>query len=107
MVLSDGDQRERRLLPSQGAPFNATEPLGVSAPEPAQPTGLARLRGHRRDLLPSLERPHGHARADRFHHPPRMGQTGHRLRPLVLIRKRPATAPWRLDGGTSYAAVAA
>jgi len=36
--------------------------------------GLAALeevpRGHRRDLLPSLERTHDHARADRLHHAP-------------------------------------
>jgi hypothetical protein len=59
------------------------ESLAIPAAEPAPPAGLAGRPGDRRDLLPSLERADGHAREDRLHHPPGVGQTGHRLGPLV------------------------
>jgi hypothetical protein len=76
-------------LPPYGPELNPSgrERLAISAtePAPAQPAGLGRRHGEidRRDLLPSLERAPGHARPHRFHHPPRMGQTGHLLGPLV------------------------
>src|SRR4051812_25713819 len=47
---------------------------------------LARLRGDRRDLLRGLELAGGGARPARLDHPPRVGETGHQLRPLVLPR---------------------
>ena len=43
------------------------------------------LRRHRRDLLRGVELARGGARPARLDHPPRVGQSGHQLRPLVLL----------------------
>jgi hypothetical protein len=59
------------------------ERLGVPAPEQARPAGLARLRRDRRDLLRGLELARGGARPPRLDHPPRVGQSGQQLGPLV------------------------
>src|SRR4051812_44972714 len=63
------------------------ERLGVPAPEQARPAGLARLRRDRRDLLRGLELARGGARPARLHHPPRVGQSGQQLGPLVLYQR--------------------
>ena len=59
------------------------ERVGVPAAEQARPSRLAGLRGDRRDLLRGLELAGGGARPARLDHPPRVGETGHQLRPLV------------------------
>ena len=59
------------------------ERLGVPAPEQAQPSRLGELRRHRRDLLRGVELARGGARPARLDHPPRVGESGHQLGPLV------------------------
>src|SRR4051812_15275521 len=49
-----------------------------------RPAGLAGPRGHRRDLLRRLELARGGARPARLDPPPRVGQSGQQLGPLVL-----------------------
>src|SRR5205085_11042990 len=61
------------------------ERVGVPAAEQAQPSRLAGLRRDRRDLPRRLELAGGGARPARLDHPPRVGETGHQLRPLVLL----------------------
>src|SRR4051794_29287154 len=68
------------------------ERVGVPAAEQARPARLARLRRDRRHLLRRLELAAGDARPPRLNHPPRVGQSGQQLRPLVLA---PAARPGR------------
>lgn len=70
---SDSPQRPRLTSPA----------VSLTGPEPAQPAGLARRRHHRRYLLPGVECAHRHTRPPHFDHPPRMGQIGQQLGPLV------------------------
>ncbi len=72
-------------LPRYSPELNPVENvcLGVPAAELPQPACLARLRRHRRDLLHRLECPHAGAGPDRLCHPPRLGQSGRELGPLV------------------------
>src|SRR5205823_9481984 len=73
------------------------EPLGVPAAEQARPAGLARLRRDRRHLLRRLELARGGARPARLDHPPRVGQSGQQLGPLVLD----AIRALQVAGGTA------
>src|SRR4051794_12834463 len=87
MGHSIGCSRRRWSLTRAGRPL-ASEPgrerVGVPAAEQARPSRLAGLRGDRRDLLRGLELAGGGARPPGLDHPPRVGQSGQQLGPLVL-----------------------
>jgi hypothetical protein len=72
-------------LPSYSPELNPVENVWQYLRQnPAQLARLARLPSHPRDLLPGLERSHGHAGEARLHHPARVGESGRKLGPLVL-----------------------
>ena len=74
-------------LPPYAPELNLVENVWAYLPRQlSEPPRLGQLRGYRRGLLRCLEQVDDHARASRLHHPSRLGQSGQRMRQLVLSR---------------------